>query len=85
MASRAAASSKPMTGLLGKEGLGPRGDGGQAEATLREGNVELLMGKPLQAALPKEIADGADCRTTVRCATTEPPCLPYILFLLYYQ
>jgi hypothetical protein len=42
-----AATSQPMTGLLGEQGLGPGGDGREAEAALREGRVKLLEGQPL--------------------------------------
>ncbi len=36
---RAAASSEPVAGLLGEQGLGPLWDGRQAEATLGQGSV----------------------------------------------
>jgi hypothetical protein len=56
VAGRAPPPSKAVAGLLSQEGLGPGGNRGQAEAALREGDVELLMGKALEAATPQEVA-----------------------------
>ncbi len=55
-AGRAPPPSKAVASLLGQERLGPGGDGGQAEAALREGNVELVKGKALEATSPQEVA-----------------------------
>jgi hypothetical protein len=54
MRSRGATRCHLQTHLLGKEGLPPRGDAGNSQATSLTPVVQLLPGQPLTMATPKE-------------------------------
>jgi hypothetical protein len=58
-----------VTGLLGQQGLIPTWDGGEADATRREADVELIMGQPLLVAPPQKITDGMAKKS--RCCIRE--------------
>ncbi len=45
---RVAATSQPMAGLLGEQGLGSGGNRREAEAALREQRMKLIEGQPLE-------------------------------------
>ncbi len=51
-------------GLFGQQSFGVSWDGGEVEAALQEGDVQLLMGQTLQVALPQEITNS---KMKIRC------------------
>ncbi len=52
MGGKIAAACKPITGILGKQGLS---SGGEVVPSLRDQRMKLLKGEALQPALPEEV------------------------------
>jgi hypothetical protein len=51
-----ASRGQMVKGLFGQKRLGPVRQGGQPEAALEEGQMQIIIGQPLQLALPQELA-----------------------------
>jgi hypothetical protein len=47
--------SEPVASLFSQQGLCPLWDGGEAEATLSQRGMELVVGQPLKPASPQEV------------------------------